>query len=178
MDGAGEPLQLGVRAAISLPAGLYRGSAHHRQRWPGDPDEPRRDDRPLRPAGSLIGRGGPGRDRTCDQPVMSRPLLPLSYGPPKLSRTGCGARIILKRDASTCATRTSHGFRHHPLAGCGNRHCSRPGDHRAAETGHGPLSHRHRRSPRTSLVVRRLRADPLDSPCWPGGTRRTCVAGW
>ena len=25
--------------------------------------------------------GGPGRIRTCDQSVMSRPLLPLSYGP-------------------------------------------------------------------------------------------------
>ncbi len=31
------------------------------------------------------GTGGPGRIRTCDQPVMSRPLSPLSYGPPAAS---------------------------------------------------------------------------------------------
>ncbi len=30
---------------------------------------------------STVQSGGPGRIRTCDQSVMSRPLLPLSYGP-------------------------------------------------------------------------------------------------
>ena len=30
---------------------------------------------------STVKNGGPGRIRTCDQSVMSRPLLPLSYGP-------------------------------------------------------------------------------------------------
>ena len=30
---------------------------------------------------SSVRHGGPGRIRTCDQSVMSRPLLPLSYGP-------------------------------------------------------------------------------------------------
>ena len=33
------------------------------------------------PVISTVHVGGPGRIRTCDQSVMSRPLLPLSYGP-------------------------------------------------------------------------------------------------
>lgn len=123
-------------------------------------------------------RSGPTWIRTKDQPVMSRPLCPLSYGPVQsrgfLRRSAAGFHQPLRR--ATLKAGGGNRTRNSSLEGCGNTFLQRPRVN--AQSGRPDLNRRPLRPKRSALAVCATpREPPLVYRHWSDSSSKVAELG-